>query len=147
MQVHCRMPATSPLASALQSRTGFNPPTLTGHPELGLFLQRLSSRRFFFSASVSLRSARQVRPRMKLIAFRGHPHDERDQRRHHKAVGATVPHITVQRMLAPRTIEPVATGHCVNSIAIWSARARCASRGAIAVRDGIWVPQVRKAGP
>jgi hypothetical protein len=41
---------------------------------------------------------------MKLIAFHGHPHDERDQRRHHKAVGATVPHITVQRMLAPRTI-------------------------------------------
>ena len=30
------MPATFPLASALQSRTGFNPPTLTGHPELGL---------------------------------------------------------------------------------------------------------------
>jgi len=46
------------------------------------------------------------------------------------------------RMHAPRTIDAVATGHCVNSVAIWSARARCTSRGASAVRDGIRVPQV-----
>ena len=40
------MPATSPLASALQSRTGFNPPTLTGHPEPGPFSSASHSRRF-----------------------------------------------------------------------------------------------------
>ena len=50
MQVHCRMPATSPPAFGLQSRTGFTPPTLTGHPELGLSFQRLSWRRFFCQA-------------------------------------------------------------------------------------------------
>jgi hypothetical protein len=52
--VHCRMPATSPLASALQSRTGFNPPDLKWSSRTRSVLQRLPSRRFFFAASISL---------------------------------------------------------------------------------------------
>jgi hypothetical protein len=77
MQAHCRLPATSPLASALQSRTGFNPPTLTGHPELGLS-SSASIEALFFTASIRLTSL-DTFDRGRLITVGQKPFDQQMQ--------------------------------------------------------------------
>lgn len=67
-----------PLASVLQSRTGFNPPTLTGHPELGLS-SSASHRGAFFVVSATLPCGSGALDRNRLVTGRQKPFDQQVQ--------------------------------------------------------------------